>query len=670
MPMPVIGRTAPRWATVAGVVALLAALLVQMFLLAHANSATWDEPDHAYSAYMQTKYGDFGLNPEHPPLVKYLAALPLLNLHLREPVLDAARPFRMQEVIGGREFVFGNDANAILLRARMATSVLTLLLGLIAFLMAREMFGTTAGMVTLGLLAFDPTLLANSALVTTDAGQACFMLWAVYAFYRFGKAPTPWRVVVLGLVLGLALATKHSTVLLFPMLVLLALAEIWRGRRGKQARRLTARYISALIASGVLAVVVLWAFYGFRYAARGASQALNPPLAVELQAVPSRIQAACLALVARAHLLPDSYLFGFAHVLSQAKLFPSFLLGHIYPHAVWFYFPPTMLIKSTLTFLILLGVLVWMLMSGRVRARREMLYLLLPAGLYLALAMAGGSNIGVRYVLPVYIFLAVAIGGACRALMLRDRRWTYVVVVLLAFQAISVARSFPAYVAYANEAVGGPANVHNLLSDSSVDWGQQLKSVKRYLDENHIHECWFAYFGDGVAEPSFYGIPCKPLITADSLYFGVPHEVPPAIHGPVLMSAGVLSGFEFGPAPLNPYEQFKSLKPVAAIDYGVFVFDGTFSIPLAAALSHVQKAEVLLGAKQAPEALAEAEEAAALAPESARVLANLAQALEANGRAAEAKTCRQKALRLAQTVQPAFQKALAAQLQSALERYQ
>jgi hypothetical protein len=104
-------------------------------------------------------------------------------------------------------------------------------------------------------------------------------------------------------------------------------------------------------------------------------------------------------------------------------------------------------------------------------------------------------NIGVRHVLPIYIFLSVFIAGAAWNLIQRDRRWLYVVVVLLLFQAVSVARTFPAYVSYANEAAGGPSHVHDLLSDSSADWGQQLKSVKRYLDAHGIKDCWFAYFG-------------------------------------------------------------------------------------------------------------------------------------------------------------------------------
>jgi tetratricopeptide (TPR) repeat protein len=233
-----------------------------------------------------------------------------------------------------------------------------------------------------------------------------------------------------------------------------------------------------------------------------------------------------------------------------------------------------------------------------------------------------------------------------------------------------VVRTFPAYIAYANEAAGGPARVHELLSDSNSDWGQQMISVKRYLDERDIKNCWFAYFGQGVADYSYYGIPCKPLITADSLYFDSPHDVPPEIDGPVLISASVLSGFEFGPYPLNPYEQFMRLKPEAVIDYGVFVYDGSFKIPLAAGLSHGQKAVLLLAQNKAPEALAEAQQAEALAPDSANVNSTMGRALDASGRAEEALPYYQKALTLALAAQPEFQQSLVKSLQRRLSTNQ
>ena len=166
------------------VASLLAIIFLQLALMASRNSATWDEPDHVYSAYMQAKHGDFGLNPEHPPLIKSLGALPLLNMQFKMPPLKG-RPYRLEEAVGGREFLFGNDANAILFRVRLATSSITILLAMLVFLAAQEMFGTGAGLIALGLIAFDPTLLAHSALMTTDAGGACFLFASVYAFYRY-----------------------------------------------------------------------------------------------------------------------------------------------------------------------------------------------------------------------------------------------------------------------------------------------------------------------------------------------------------------------------------------------------------------------------------------------------------------------------------------------------
>ncbi len=660
---------------VAAVIACLLVIWLQIALLAGRNSATWDEPDHTYAAYMQWKHGDFGLNAEHPPLLKFLAALPLLTMHLAEPpLLD--QPYRLQEVRGGRAFVFGNDANAILFRARMAASLLTLLLAVLVFLAAREFFGEGAGWFALGLLCFDPTLLAHSGLVTTDAGQACFLFWAVYAFYRYVNVPNLPRLIVLGLVVGLALATKHSAVLIFPILVLLGALEVLRRHRVAHSERshgtpsptgrFALRLAAALFATGLIAVVVLWSWYGFRYAARAGGTPLNPSVAVQLDRVPSAFEAGVLRTVDRFHLLPQSYTYGFAHVLIQSKAFNSYLFGGIYPHPVWFYFPVAMLVKSTLTFLLMTSLTAWAALTRRIQFRRELLYLLLPSAVYMVFAMAGGMNIGIRHILPIYIFLTCANAGVAWMLSRGDRRWLYGFTGLLLFQAVSVLHAFPAYVSYANEAFGGPGDVHKYLSDSSSDWAQQLKDVKTYLDRRGVKNCWFAYFGEGVAEYSYYGIPCKPLITADSLYFDVPHPVPPAIDGPVLMSAGVLSGFEFGPAPLNPYEQFKTLKPEAVIDHGVFVYEGHFDLPLASALSHTQVAGVLLAEKNPAAALSEAEGAQELAPASATVTATLCQALAATAQREKAIACDRQALALAATIAPKFQASLAKQLQARL----
>src|SRR5580765_3070815 len=96
-----------------GVACFLAIIALNLGFTARANSCTWDEADHIYAGYMQWKHGDFGLNPEHPPLVKFVATLPLLNMELKMPQLQQ-RPYRMEAVNGGKDFIFQNDANTIL----------------------------------------------------------------------------------------------------------------------------------------------------------------------------------------------------------------------------------------------------------------------------------------------------------------------------------------------------------------------------------------------------------------------------------------------------------------------------------------------------------------------------------------------------------------------------
>jgi 4-amino-4-deoxy-L-arabinose transferase-like glycosyltransferase len=642
-----------RIPVVCGVACFLALFVFQYSRVADANSLTWDECNHMYAGYMSWMHKDFGLNPEHPPLVKLLATVPLLAMPLKMPELRD-RPYEKEAFLGGKDFLFRNDANTMTFRARMASSLISLVLVVFVFLVAREFFGTGAGFLALGLMAFDPTLLAHGAVVTTDSAQSCFLLVSVYAFYRYATAPSAWRLGAAGIAAGLALASKHSTVLLFPMLVTLAVVEVVHSRQLSAGKRVL-RAAGALAAIGVIAAGVLWAFYGFRYAARGEGRKLTPPLESNLQRVPSRTQAAVLAQAAKLRLLPESYLFGLSDVLVKSKGYHSYLFGKSYPTGLWYYFPVGMVIKSSLTFLLLLAVTVWAIAARRCRQWRQILYLTIPPAIYMAFSSAGGMNIGIRHVLPVYVFLFVLIAGAVWQLAQSNRTWLYVAIALFFFQAVSVTRAYPAYVAYANEAAGGPMKVHEYMTDSSADWAQQLKSVKRYLDAHGVKSCWFLYFGEGVIDYRYYGIPCKPLPTADSLWIHEPADAPPAVEGPVLISAGVLSGFEFGPGLLNPYEQFRSMRPAAAIDYGVFVYEGHFEIPLAAALSHEQRANDLLDENKIAEALAEARQALAFAPDAVGINATMARVLDAAGQRGEARPHYGKALAAAKTVEPEFQ---------------
>jgi hypothetical protein len=215
--------------------------------------------------------------------------------------------------------------------------------------------------------------------------------------------------------------------------------------------------------------------------------------------------------------------------------------------------------------------------------------------------------------------------------------------------------AFPRYIAYSNELWGGPSRTYRYLSDSNSDWAQQLKSLKRYLDGRGIRDCWFAYFGQGTADLGYYGIPCRPLPTLDGFWLHEIPQVPAEIEGTVVISAGVLSGFETGPGPLHPYAVFENVAPTAEIDGGLFVYDGRFQVPLASAMARAEKAEGDLGAGKAELALAGAREAIALVPTAVKPRVVAGDALVALGRRVEADAEYEAALKSALTIEPGFQ---------------
>src|SRR5688500_1053388 len=255
----------------------------------------------------------------------------------------------------------------------MMAATVTLLLAVIVFLATREMFHTTvAAFIALALLAFDPNLLAHGALVTTDIALSCFMFASVYAFYRYVKAPSIWRLIVVGISTGLALAAKHTGALLFPILFLLAGGELvhqltsTKRRPGKEAFKL----VASLVGITGIALVVLWSSYGFRYAARPNRLQLNPPLTAYVQDLKPH-ETWAISTMARWHVLPESYLYGLADVRLTANSYTSYVLGKIYAHGVWFYFPIAFLIKSTIAFMAFLLLTVIAIATRRFKCWRE-----------------------------------------------------------------------------------------------------------------------------------------------------------------------------------------------------------------------------------------------------------------------------------------------------------
>ena len=602
-------------------IALLVVLLVEVGFSSRRQSVGWDEGDHIYAGYMNWKHGIYFLNPEHPPLAKLVAALPLLPLKLKTAPLQGGY-FKDEAYEGGRKFLFHNspqygggyEAGALMFRAHMAELIFGLGLAWLLFVAGREMFGVTAGLVAMTLYVFDPSVVAQAPFVATDTA-ACLGFFAVtYCFYRFVKQMSWGRAALCGIALGLTLALKHSTIVLYPILLLLAIGEMagrWWGDGlfpGRDARRLGA----GLALIGVVGWSVLWAVYGFRFAMHPAGVRL-PTLESEARSLDPAMWG-FLFFCQHHRLLPESYILGLADVQNVGKATPTYIFGQVHMHGVWYYFPALLTLKWTVGTLLLLGLAIWVYARGRVRNWREFLFLALPALVYFAIAAAGPLNLGVRHILPVFPFVFALIGAAAGWLMQQRRAWRWAVGVLLLAHAAESVAAYPNYLPFANVFWGGSAKTHRYFTDSAVDWGQQLVQVKEWIDRNKIRDCAFAYYAAPELLPSDYNIACRLLPTADTNWEGMQIDVPAVVHGPILISFSDLNGYEFGTRERNPYRGLALREPDETIANGIAVYRGDMPLPAASSMAHVSRAKAAL--KRDPKlALKEAEIAVALVPD-------------------------------------------------------
>jgi hypothetical protein len=542
--------------TLAGFVVLFVTLAVRSYVR---ESATWDEPQHLTTGYVALARGDYRIDPEHPPLLRLWAALPLWftrDIKLDTRPIDAAEP---TEWVGMGQFFFchdflyrQNDADRLLYRARFMIVLLGVALGALVFFWARELFGFGPATLALALYTLEPNLLAHSRLVTTDLGVTFFVVGTVYFLWRVTRQLTVGNVAGLVAFFALTHVSKFSAVLLWP--VVGGLLIVWAAR----ARR----WLAAAGIAGLLFVttwLAIWAVYGFRYL-----PSAHPQWRYQF---PSTTGPSAVAGWADRHrLLPNAYTQGFLLSQSKAQQRGAFLAGRYSVEGWWYYFPAALAIKLPVT-LLLLGLGGFVLCATRPRAfLANDLFLLLPAAVFLGAAMTAKLNIGVRHVLvlsPLLILLAAKAGrelsGGWRALA-----W----VPLAALLVFEFYRVSPHYLAFLNSLVGGPRQGYRYLVDSNLDWGQDLKGLKRWMDTQQVPRVNLCYFG--TADPAYYGINCTHLPGAP--FFAESQAGPPQLPGYVAVSATQLQGAYFPEPWRSFYRKLLDHQPVAVIGHSIFVY--------------------------------------------------------------------------------------------------
>ena len=559
-----------RWARAAAVAALLGLHYLMAVSAASQKSMTFDEMAHLTAGYTYWAFNDYRLHPENGNWPQRLGALPAVIGGASFPRRDQPAWTTSNVYALGDQYLYdsGNDAQTLLRNARAVMALLGVATGALIFGWASRLVSPLGAWVSLLLFVFSPTMLAHDPLVTSDIAAAFFFMAATGAIWAALHRVTPMTVLGAGLLAAGCLLSKISGPILVPIaLVLLAVRLIGARPLAIGLRRTIVEYSGRtkqlVVLLGVLAVIALiawtflWASYGFRYTAFAVTPTGKEAFLGQVKDQPG-VVGGVLSLAEQFHLLPQAYIYASRLTVQFASVRAAFLNGHFATTGWWWYFPYAFVVKTTIPAMIVgLLALAGLVTRWRdahaagtsVERAKTSLYagtpLLALVGVYWVFAITSKLNIGHRHLLPIYPALCILAGAAAfwlqslvgrtpvdetqsrtarparrarghvrRTASIWPRAAGIATVALLAWHVTESVAVRPDYLAYFNELVGGPANGYLHLADSSLDWGQDLPALKRWLDREGLQRpgaglVYLSYFG--TSRPEYYGIQATPL---------------------------------------------------------------------------------------------------------------------------------------------------------------
>ncbi len=530
-------------------VGLLLVLFAQLATSSAVKSPVFDEPLHTARAYYVMATGNWDMQAGHLPLLYRLIGPLFWTLPQRPPVRhltgSADHVAMAREIIRLLDYPWG----ALIYPLRIMVIGSTLLLGAILYRWAGERHGTWGSLLALFAYTFSPNILAHGRLVTTDLLLTLLFFLAVYTFQRLLRRPTIIRCLTAGLSLGLALGAKASAPLLLPILSVVALVRSTalgdRSSKGQDDRRgWLGRYLyhtAWLAVTTLVAGGVLWLLY-------------------ELDAGPWFDGWPALPL--------PSYVKTMLQVVEHGgeRGHPAFLMGQRSGGGWRAYFPIALALKTPLPTLIAAPAgAAWLLLQKR---WRTCLTACVPALVFLAAASLSSLNIGYRHILPVLPFLILLLSSLGE---LPWHSWGVAVAGggLALWLVAGTLQIYPDHLAYFNALAGGARGGHRYLTDSNLDWGQDLIQLRDYLERHGIKQVYLSYFGN--VNPRAYGIEYEPL--PSHFPIGVVEDFTPFSPAPGFYAVSVtnLSGQYLIENP-SVLDWFNHQEPIASVGHSINIY--------------------------------------------------------------------------------------------------
>lgn len=469
------------------------------------ESVTFDELAHVGAGLSYWQRFDLRLNEEHPPLAKLLSGLPLALNHTYADYShvswNASRSFfpayMGQWIFGEYVLTRWNPPAKVLAWARFPMLLLTIALGWLIYVYGSRIGGPWGGILPLVAYVTAPVFLVFGPLVLTDLAITLFSLWTLWRFGELWQNPTRRNTACFAVALAGALLSKFSAGMLLFAFLGFSLSARWRAvpgqPEGKQEARLWRRarwrrtFVGVLWAAAIVYVVYFifsWNQTSDVLYMLGRGPAFSP--------------------LRRVLMPPWLYLRGMFMVVLTGNR-PAFLLGHVHPHGVWYYFPVLLVLKSPLGFLALLVVagllaLRWKrlesapapLIAPGVQIHWRVLWVSLIV--YSVLCMLSHLNVSFRH-FSIPLVLLMLLLATLPAMLQRFRvlapRIAVAATALCAASVLSMlfvaVSHYPYYMPYVNSlSFGRPT--YTLMSDSNVDWNQSLPAVAQFAQQRGIQK--------------------------------------------------------------------------------------------------------------------------------------------------------------------------------------
>lgn len=486
------------------------------------DSPVVDEIPHIGAGYSYVAQHNYQFNPEHPPLAKDLAGLALLTLNLNQSAFGKSYQKNWPTDVNGewnfgRALIYqtGNDAITLVRVAKLPMLLFFIISAWIIFIWTKKLFNDKAALLATFIFSFTPTIIAHSRLVTTDIALLAGIMASLYFFERYLENQNPKNLWIAGIVFGFGQLTKFSAFLLIPLIILLAMVWAYVNQQKLSGIIRTAWKTVMIVVIGFAFVVgPIYQLHLLNYT----GQKQKADATVILGTYGNRAFADPVIWASDKPLLRPFAQYGLGVLMIFQRNVggnQTYFFGNVYREAVKSYFPIVYALKEPIPFLILfivaiIGFFIYACskkegLKNWIKIHFAETVIFSWAILYWTTSINANLNIGIRHLIPVYGATAILVGGQLSVLYkhikLKKAYLTFLGV-MCAWLLTETLMIFPYYLTYFNEFAGGSAGGYRYVVDSNLDWGQDLKRLADWVNDNNIQKISLDYFG--WADQSYY----------------------------------------------------------------------------------------------------------------------------------------------------------------------